>query len=112
MMCPRQAGFVPKYSQKLTTLGIVLGYWQLQRRSCPSCQKCGTRLFGAFDLLEDSLRGWGLVREDLGFPGQAGVSWRFQVNIAMPIFSLENGQTPSDQALKENSSSTLSFFML
>ena len=78
-----------------------LGLLATSEEELPQLPKVWNRLFGAFDLLEDSLRGWGLVREDLGFLGQAGVSRMFQVNIVMPIFSLENGQTPSDQALKK-----------
>lgn len=57
MMCPPQAGFMSKYGQKLITVSMVLGYWQLQKRSCPSCRKCGIGLFGAFDLLEILLEG-------------------------------------------------------
>lgn len=47
-----QAGFVPKYGQKLSALKGVFGYLQLQRRSSHSHQECGTEFFGTFSLLE------------------------------------------------------------
>lgn len=37
--------FVPKCGQKLNALGRVLGNWQLQGKSCRSCQEFETEFF-------------------------------------------------------------------
>ena len=41
---------------------------------------CEMGLFGAFPLLEDSLSGQGLERQEWGFLDGAEVNWRFQPN--------------------------------
>lgn len=65
-MYPPQAGFVPKYGQKLSALGTCAA-GNFRGRSCQS-PRMGTGPFGVFSLFGDPLNGQVLETQEWGFP--------------------------------------------
>ena len=51
MACLPQAGFVPKYAQKLNAHAGISAVGGKSGRRCNSCQECSTGLLGAFSML-------------------------------------------------------------
>lgn len=79
MECSSQAGFLPKYSQKLRALGGTRAAGNF-KGGITVAAKMQNWVFCVFPLLKDSLSEQVLERQEWDFLDLVVVSWRFQPN--------------------------------